>query len=196
MIGLQPVLIETLKQDSSRHQVWNVDKLYKRRNMCIKREKKLHMWDKVKNIHHHIYKEYNVCKNGHKAAIHEVRKDTSKSHYISQSTLPLSSISYASSPPNIMTTLICKITPPFCHEWQRVHHWEVVISTSLEELEPSTPSTSSPLEEDSSVGLGEGEGAKSPRRDWRRVVRPILVFIWHISSDRRSRRLPKLARIC
>ena len=48
--------------------------------MCIKRENKQHMWDKVKNIHHHIYKEYNVCKNSHYTAAHEVRKDTSKSH--------------------------------------------------------------------------------------------------------------------
>ena len=56
MIDLQLVLIETLKQDSSRHQVWNIDKLYIRRNMCIKREKKQQMWDKVKNIYH-IYIE-------------------------------------------------------------------------------------------------------------------------------------------
>ena len=60
MIDLQPVLTKTLKQDSSRHQVWNIDKLYKRRNMCIKREKKQHMWDKEKNIHHHIYRKKNT----------------------------------------------------------------------------------------------------------------------------------------
>ena len=46
MEDMQPVLFETLKQDPSRHQVWNVDKLYKRRNKCLKREKKQHMWDK------------------------------------------------------------------------------------------------------------------------------------------------------
>ena len=40
MKGFQPVLAETLKQDSLRHQVWNIDKLFKLRNMCIKREKK------------------------------------------------------------------------------------------------------------------------------------------------------------
>ena len=92
--------------------------------MCIKREKKQHMRDKVKNIHHHhiyiyiyIYKEeYKVCKNGHKTAVHEVRKDTLKPHYNPQSTLPLSNISYASSPPNIMTTLIYKTTSHFCYE--------------------------------------------------------------------------------
>ena len=27
-----------------------------------------------------------------------------------------------------MTTLIYQTTPPFCHGWQRVHYWEVVIS--------------------------------------------------------------------
>ena len=26
--------------------MWNVDKLYKRRDICLKREKKQHMWDK------------------------------------------------------------------------------------------------------------------------------------------------------
>ena len=61
MVDLQPILTETLKQDSSRHQVWNIGKLYTR-NVCIKKEKKQHMWDKgeEKNIHHHISKEYNV----------------------------------------------------------------------------------------------------------------------------------------
>ena len=60
MVDLQPILTETLKQDSSRHQVWNIDKLYKRRNMCIKREKKKHMWDKVENTHHHKYRKKNT----------------------------------------------------------------------------------------------------------------------------------------
>ena len=48
MKDLQPILAETLKQDPSRHQVWNIDKLYKLRNMCIKREKNQHMWDNSK----------------------------------------------------------------------------------------------------------------------------------------------------
>ena len=51
MVDLQPVLTETLKQDSSRHQLWNMDKLYKRRNMCTKRENKQHMWDKGEEKH-------------------------------------------------------------------------------------------------------------------------------------------------
>ena len=55
MKDLQPVLAETLKQDSSRHQVWNSDKLYKRKDMCIKREKKQHMWDKVEITYIIIY---------------------------------------------------------------------------------------------------------------------------------------------
>ena len=46
MKDLQLVVAGTFKQDPSRHQVWNIDKLYKIRNMCIKREKKQHMWDK------------------------------------------------------------------------------------------------------------------------------------------------------
>ena len=46
MKDLQPVLAKTLKQDQSRHEAWNIDKLYKVRNMYIKREKKQHMWDK------------------------------------------------------------------------------------------------------------------------------------------------------
>ena len=46
MRNLQPVLSETLKQNPLRQQVWNVDKLYKRRDICLKREKKQHMWDK------------------------------------------------------------------------------------------------------------------------------------------------------
>ena len=40
MVDLQPFLSKTLKQDSSKHQVWNIDKFYTRRNMCIKIEKK------------------------------------------------------------------------------------------------------------------------------------------------------------
>ena len=69
MVDLQPVLTETLKQDSSRYQVWNIDKLYTRRNICIKIENKQYMWDKGEEKHtsSHIYiyiyiKEYNVSK--------------------------------------------------------------------------------------------------------------------------------------
>ena len=60
-IDLQLVLSETLKQDSSRHHVWNINKLYKRRNMCIKREKKQHMWDKGEKNIHDIYIYIYVC---------------------------------------------------------------------------------------------------------------------------------------
>ena len=79
MVDLQPVLIETLKQDSSRYQVWNIDKLYTRRNMCIKIEKKQHIWDKGEEKHtsSHIYiKEYNVC--DHKTMVHVMRKEYTK----------------------------------------------------------------------------------------------------------------------
>ena len=51
MVDLQLVLTETIKQDLSRHQVWNIDNLYTRRNMYIKREKKQHMRDKGEEKH-------------------------------------------------------------------------------------------------------------------------------------------------
>ena len=135
--------------------------------MYIKREKKQHMRDKGEEKHTSSYISKNTMyvKSGHKTMVHEVRKDTPKPYYIPQSTLPLSSISYTSSPLNKKTTLTCKTTSLFCHEWQRVHHWEVVISSSLEELEPLASSlSSSPSEEDSSAGSGEGEGVKPLRR--------------------------------
>ena len=81
----------------------------------------------------------------------------------------------------LFSSLIYKTTPPFCWEWQRVNHWEVIISSSYSE--PEASSSSSPSEEDSSACSGEGEGAKPPRRDKQQVIQPILVFIWHISSN-------------
>ena len=96
MVDLQPVLTETVKHDSSRYQVWNIDKFYTRRNMCIKTEKKQHMWDKGEEKHtlSHIYiyiyilKKYNVCnKSGHKTMVH-VMRNTSKPHYVPQKHSP------------------------------------------------------------------------------------------------------------
>ena len=83
MRNLQPVLSETLKQNPLRQQVWNVDKLYKRRDICLKREKKQHMWDKGEEtyiiyIYIYIKKYKNVCKNGHKTMVHDNEKDISK----------------------------------------------------------------------------------------------------------------------
>ena len=37
MKDLQPILAKTLEQDPSRHQVWNIEKLYELRNRSIKR---------------------------------------------------------------------------------------------------------------------------------------------------------------
>ena len=103
MVYLQHVLTETFKQDSSRHQVWNIDKLYTRRNMCIKIEKKQHIWDKGEEKHtsSHIYiyqriqcvwsQDYGTC---NEKGIHKNLTTSLKN------TLPLSRISYASSPPN------------------------------------------------------------------------------------------------
>ena len=64
--------------------------------MCIRIEKKQHMWDKSEqSVHHFIYiyiyiKEYNVCnKSGHKTIVHVMRKkNTSKPHYIPQKHSP------------------------------------------------------------------------------------------------------------
>ena len=69
-----------------------------------------------------------------------------------------------------MTTLIPKTTPPFCHEWQRASHWEVVISSSLKELASLSSSASPPSESPSSFsssdasGEEEGDSTKPPRR--------------------------------
>ena len=41
MLDLQLVLTETLKQNSSRHHVRKIDKLYTRRNMCINERKEI-----------------------------------------------------------------------------------------------------------------------------------------------------------
>ena len=44
--------------------MWNVDKLYKRRDICLKREKKQHMWDKGEEtyiIYIYIYQEVQQC---------------------------------------------------------------------------------------------------------------------------------------
>ena len=130
IIDLQLVLFETLKQDSLRHQVWNIYKLYTRRNMCIKRKKKQHMWDKVKNIHHiyiyiYIYrkKKYNVwVKRSQDNCTSKEKRYNKTSLYQSKTLSPQLVYLYASSPPNKKTTLIYKTTPPFCHEWQRVSH--------------------------------------------------------------------------
>ena len=49
--------------------------------MCLKREKKQHMWDKGEEtyiIYIYIKKYKNVCKNGHKTMVHDNEKDISK----------------------------------------------------------------------------------------------------------------------
>ena len=65
-------------------------------------------------------------------------------------------MSYTNSPPRYKTTLKPKTTPPFCHEWQRASHWEVVISSSVEELASSSSTVAS--------GEEEGKGAKPAMR--------------------------------
>ena len=99
-------------------------------------------------------------------------------------------MSYTDSPPKYKTTLKPKITPFFCHEWQRVSHWEIVISSSLEELaslSSSSSASSSSLVE--AFGEGDEEGAKPPRRACRCAIRLTWVFTWHISLVKESRQV-------
>ena len=102
-------------------------------------------------------------------------------------------ISYTNSPPKYMNALIPKTTPPFRHEWQRVSHGEAVISSSPEEVAPSSSSTSS-LPEPSSLSSFEAYGerdkdaVKPPITACRHGIRPTRVFTWHNLSLRVSRR--------
>ena len=75
----------------------------------------------------------------------------------------------------------------FCHEWKRVSHQEVVISSSLEELAPSSLS-SLPSSSIKAFGEGDGEAVKPPRQARRHAIRPTQVFTWHNSSIKVSRR--------
>ena len=84
-----------------------------------------------------------------------------------------------------MITLIPKTTSPFCHEWQRPSHWEVVISSSPEELASSSLSLSlSPKSPSSSSSAdafreGEGDSTKLPRRAYCCAIRLTRVFTWY-----------------
>ena len=81
--------------------------------------------------------------------------------------------------------LSSKTTPIFCHKWQRVSHWEVIISLSLEELALSSSSPSSSLK---ASREGDREAMKPPRRACRRAIRLTQVFTWHNLSVRVARR--------
>ena len=61
-------------------------------------------------------------------------------------------------------TLIYKTTPPFCHEWQRVNHWEGVISSSYSELEASSSSSSLPSVEELSADSRRWESKTTKTR--------------------------------
>ena len=82
-----------------------------------------------------------------------------------------------------------KTTLPFCHEWQRVSHWEVIISFSLEKLASSSLSSSSSIEplsassssEASRKEEGDGDAVKPPMRACRHVIRLTRVFTWYNS---------------
>ena len=98
-------------------------------------------------------------------------------------------MSYTNSPPKYKTTFIPKTTSPFCHKWQRVSHWEIFISSSLEELASSSSSSLvSPSSSSEALREGEGEATKPPRQAYQHAIRPMRVFTWHISSERKSRR--------
>ena len=69
MVDLQPILTKTLKQDLLKHQVWNIDKLYKKKHVYKDRKETAHVrqrWRKtyiISYIYIYIYiEEYNVCK--------------------------------------------------------------------------------------------------------------------------------------
>ena len=126
------------------------------------------------------------------------RKDTKIPHYIhhKQNTLPLTKIiSYTNSPPNYMTTFIPKTTSPFCHKWQRVIHWEAVISSSPKKLAPSSSSASSLWEPSSlssseTYGDGDRDATKPPMTACRQAIWPTQMFTWHNSSLRMSSKHP------
>ena len=131
--------------------------------------------------------------------VHVMRTVQQKPHYISQKYSPLITSLALPLTTRLLShnqnySLITKTTSPFCHQWQRVNHWQTVISSSCVEPEASSLSPS-PLSEDSTEGLGKGEGAKPPRQDCQRVIRLNLVFFWHISSERWLSQLPKSTRI-
>ena len=94
-----------------------------------------------------------------------------------------------------MTTLIPKTTPPFCHAWKMVSHWEAIISLSLEELEASSSSASPPLESPLSTSFssdtsreGVGKATKPLRWACHLAIRLTQVVTWHNSSLRLLRR--------
>ena len=102
--------------------------------MFIKIEKKQHIRDKGEEKHTssriYIYicvcvcvcvciKEYNVCKKWSQdqgICNEKYIKTSLHPSKTLKATLPLSSMSYASSPPSTYTTVIYKTTPLFCHE--------------------------------------------------------------------------------
>ena len=103
---------------------------------------------KKKNIHHHIYENKVQCIsiNGHKTSVQEAvtKKKEKKIHVNLTTSLKI----YIHSPykkcPLLTLPLSArllskpKLLPFFCHECQRASHWEVVISSSLEELASSS----------------------------------------------------------
>ena len=64
--------------------------------MCIKRDKKQHMWDKGENIHHHhIYQRSTMYVKGHKTKVHVMRTIQQKLHYISlKHSPPITSLAF------------------------------------------------------------------------------------------------------
>ena len=97
------------KQDSSRHRVWNIDKLYKVRNMHIKRDKKQHIWDKGEKhtssssyIYIYIYQRSTMYVKSHKTKVHVMRTIQQNLTTYLKSTLPYR---YFSSLFNNKTTL-------------------------------------------------------------------------------------------
>ena len=64
------------KQYPLRNRVWNIDKLYKVRNMHIKRDKKQHMWDKGEkhtSSSSYIYQRSTMYVKSHKTKVRVMR---------------------------------------------------------------------------------------------------------------------------
>ena len=154
--------------------------------MCIKREKNVITTSIYIYISIRVQGLLSQCKNNVSKIKREKKKKIQK--------VLMTSLINKNTPPKYITTLISKTTPPFCHEWQRVSHWEAIISSSTKELAPSSSSSSSLLEPSSSLssfeacGDGDEEAVKPPMTAYRHAIRPTWVFNWHNLSLRVSMR--------
>ena len=81
-----------------------------------------------------------------------------------------------------MTTFIINTTP-FCHKWQRVNHWEIVISSTYSEPEASPLSSSPPSEDFSEGSVSENEQNHQGMTDGEQCVQSWGSFDTSHSKD-------------